>query len=358
MGYFELIVGCPFSGKTSNLIKRINKYRLASSKIVLVSPYSQNGTHDKMTSNIKSIKTNDMKDLIENDLYHNIILIDDIHLFINIEHINTLLDVQNKTVIATILNKREYPEIEVNNLSYLVPLTEKVTFIKALVKYNNEVKETSHYIIEDGNIKLIPNNRGKLQLIMGPMFSGKTSELIRMANCYKNIGLKVITINHKINQRYDTKKICSHDKVKLETHMCLEKLNQLMEDYRDIYDKNEVFVIEEMQFFEDGYDIVKKMLNDNKIVIACGLDGNFRRENFGDMGRLISLADDVQKLNAVCLLSSPVQNAPFTRRIIRNERETLVGTDDCYISCSRDIFNLDNREFIERYNKYKNSLKE
>jgi thymidine kinase len=95
------------------------------------------------------------------------------------------------------------------------------------------------------------------------------------------------------------------------------------------------------------------MLKEGKTVIACGLDGNYKRECFGDMGRLISLADDVQKLNAVCLLSNPVQNAPFTRRIVADEKETLVGTDDAYISCSREIFNLDNREFLELYRKYK-----
>ena len=139
---------------------------------------------------------------------------------------------------------------------------------------------------------------GRIDIIIGSMFSGKSTELIRRINRYKVLSKKILVINHKLDQRYSESSISTHSNMKLEC-ISLQNLNDLKtnEHFRKEYDNCEVLVIEEAQFFEDLYDVVVNAAdNDNKIVIVAGLDGDSNREEFGDILKLIPKCDSVKKL--------------------------------------------------------------
>ncbi len=126
---------------------------------------------------------------------------------------------------------------------------------------------------------------GKIHLLIGPMYACKSSELIRLANRYKCIGKKVLAINHIINNRYDTPNISTHDNKILNDCIIVNDLNELYNNkYLSLYNNADIIIIEELQFYNDAYNFVKRAADiDNKIVICAGLDGDSDRKPFGDV---------------------------------------------------------------------------
>ena len=118
---------------------------------------------------------------------------------------------------------------------------------------------------------------GHLTVILGSMFSGKSTEIIRLMNRFKVLNKNIVAINHTLDDRYDgnNAKIITHDKVNIG---CL-KLDKLMPFTKtNEYIQAEVLVVEEGQFFEDLFDFVVKSVDiDNKRVIVAGLDGDYMR---------------------------------------------------------------------------------
>jgi thymidine kinase len=174
---------------------------------------------------------------------------------------------------------------------------------------------------------------GRLDLILGPMFASKTTELIRYASTYKSIGKKIMLMNHIWNNRYGTTGISSHNHQVLNDCICLSRLGDIMEneDYRREFEESEVILIEELQFFTDAYDnIVDWIDNQGKCVVAAGLDGDFRKQPFGDVLRLIPHAEEVKKLKALCRKCCDGTEAHFTKRTTCDQQTTLVGSDDIY----------------------------
>lgn len=159
------------------------------------------------------------------------------------------------------------------------------------------------------------NEYGYLELIIGPMFAGKTTMLINTA---QKVPLdKSIRIAHSINTRdldSSGKAIYrAHDGKVLGDVVPLSELNQIFNLKN--YKKSTVIFIEELQFFADAYNTVRLIVErDNKSVYAYGLDGTFMREPFGDVLKLIPFANEVRKLNALCAVDGCKQDAPFTRK--------------------------------------------
>ena len=176
---------------------------------------------------------------------------------------------------------------------------------------------------------------GHLTVIIGSMFSGKSSEIIRRINRYKVLKKSIVAINHTLDDRYDgdNAKIITHDKVNTS---CL-KLSELLpfsntEDYKNA----EVIVIEEGQFFNDLFDfVVKSVDQENKKLIVAGLDGDYLRRPFGDMLKIIPYAEEVKKLEALCLKCNDGTPAHFTKRVGLSNKRDLVGSNDHYIACCR-----------------------
>ena len=187
---------------------------------------------------------------------------------------------------------------------------------------------------------------GYLELIIGPMFSGKTSELLQIYKQCQFCSIPVSIINHTIDKRYHDTMLSSHDKVMAP---CLQanKLTDIWTrlqggNQSDIYANKllrsaEVILINEGQFFSDLYEVVVDMLNHNKKVYICGLDGDFERKKFGSILDLIPLCDKVRKLTSLCSNCRDGTPAIFSMRLTAEKEQTIVGSDN-YIPVCRKCY--------------------
>ena len=178
-------------------------------------------------------------------------------------------------------------------------------------------------------------------MIIGPMFAGKTDELIRRASRFQSIGKKVLAVNHKLDDRYGTSKISSHDQRIWDQSISLDRLTGL--EKTEQYKESDVIMIEEVQFFRDAFDFVTNAVdNDGKHLIVAGLSGDFKREPFGDVLRLIPHCDNLIKLSAYCCECADGTPAHFSkimkirRRTSRWVERRLTGQFVGYIICQTD----------------------
>lgn len=182
---------------------------------------------------------------------------------------------------------------------------------------------------------IMNNNDGYLELIIGPMFAGKSTELLRKINQYKILNKKILIINHIFNSRYNetNETIITHDKNKIDNCLALEKLSDL--DI-NLINYNDVIIIEELQFFNDAYDIIIDMVDNlKKHVICAGLDGDSNKKPFGDVLKLIPHCNNVKKYKALCKKCCNGNYAYFSKKIIKNNNTTLIGGENYYEAVCR-----------------------
>ena len=178
-------------------------------------------------------------------------------------------------------------------------------------------------------------NSGRLELIIGPMYASKSTEVIRRVNRYRAKKLNVLVINHTINNRYGSNHITTHDSMELKCCLIVDNLDEVLQN-QEMYQESQVIVIEELQFFSDAFQFVTRAVDtDNKLVIAAGLIADFKRGRFGQVLDLVPHADEITHLKAYCSLCDSIVEAPFTKRIIDEDRQELVGSQECYIPVCR-----------------------
>ena len=155
----------------------------------------------------------------------------------------------------------------------------------------------------------------RVEIILGCMFSGKSTELLRRCNRYRAIGKNIILINHVVDTRTDSS-IKTHDGTKNEA-IKLTNLMSLIQDkqYRNILYESSVIGIDEAQFFDDLVEFVLAIERLNKIVIIAGLDGDSNRQPFGQILQCIPLCDTVVKLTAMDMVKKDGSAAIFTKRV-------------------------------------------
>ena len=179
------------------------------------------------------------------------------------------------------------------------------------------------------------HEEGYLEIILGPMFSGKTTRLIDIQKKYAVCDISCCVINHLLDKRYNEYLLCTHDQQS--TH-CFN-----LPHLKDIYTLNilsnyNVFLINEGQFFDDIYEVVSELVDHyKKIVYICGLDGDFRRKTFNSLLDLIPLADKVIKKNALCKLCKNGRKGIFTMRLSKEVKQIVVGVNN-YIPVCRQCF--------------------
>lgn len=199
----------------------------------------------------------------------------------------------------------------------------------------------------DKNIMTTPTNMGYLEIILGPMFSSKTSTLLEIYKKCKFCNISVSIINHSIDQRYHNTMISTHDKI-MAPCIQAEKLseiwlndnidNQLVDNESyNLLKNSDVILINEGQFFSDLYEVVVDMLNKNKKVYICGLDGDFERKKFGSVLDLIPLCDKVTKLTSLCSLCKDGTPGIFSMRLTKEREQTVVGSEN-YIPVCRKCY--------------------
>ncbi|MBT9164129.1 MAG: Thymidine kinase [candidate division WS2 bacterium] len=172
---------------------------------------------------------------------------------------------------------------------------------------------------------------GSFEVITGCMFSGKSEELIRRIRRAEIARQKVLVFKPLIDQRYSRKGVVSHSGISIEAIPVENPESMLKHDLSEI----QVVAIDEIQFFtkEIRYIIEKLVINGIR-VIAAGLDMDFRGEPFGPMPELMSMANKIDKLEAVCTVCGVP--AYYTQRIISGipasyyDPVILVGAQEAY----------------------------
>jgi thymidine kinase len=177
-----------------------------------------------------------------------------------------------------------------------------------------------------------------IEIIMGPVQSGKTTELLQRLMISHLMGRKVLYINSVLDTR-STEFFSTHNlsigKVPFDG-VKLEKLSG--------YDVNEYDVIgvDECQFFRDlKVNVLEWVETGGKMVIVCGLDGDYKRENFGQISELLSYCDMVTKLKAFCMLCKKKGVSGFgifSKRLVQNSSSILIGGEDMYSPVCRKCY--------------------
>ena len=177
-----------------------------------------------------------------------------------------------------------------------------------------------------------------LELIIGPMFSGKTSKLLELYKQFKFCNISCVIINHSLDTRYTDKMVSTHDSI-MAPCIFTDNLSKLWniqnKTFHEELQNAEVILINEGQFFEDLYEIVIDMLSKCKKVYICGLDGDFERKKFGCILDLIPVCDKVTKLNSLCSKCKDGTPGIFSMRITNETVQTLIGSDNYLPVCRK-----------------------
>ncbi|XP_050107930.1 thymidine kinase a-like isoform X3 [Malus sylvestris] len=178
---------------------------------------------------------------------------------------------------------------------------------------------------------------GETHVIVGPMFPGKTTTLLREVQSERGDGRNVAIIKSIKDTRYGLDSIVTHDGVKFPCWP-LKDLSSFKQKFSpEAYDQLDVIGIDEAQFFEDLYDFCSEAADrDGKKVIVAGLDGDYLRRKFGSVLDIVPLADSVTKLTARCELCG--KRAFFTLRKTEEMQTELIGGADVYMPVCRQHY--------------------
>jgi thymidine kinase len=175
---------------------------------------------------------------------------------------------------------------------------------------------------------------GRLELIIGCMYSGKTTELMRRVQMYQILKKKIVIYTHSSDNRYSASgNISTHNRT---TMSAIPHSKLTGSNHTDEYLQSEIIFIEEGQFFPDLVEFVLNAVNnDNKIVIVSGLDGDFQLNPFENIVRLIPHSEGITKLNALCKMCGDGTQASFSKRLVESKERELVGSDGIYEAVCR-----------------------
>ena len=179
-----------------------------------------------------------------------------------------------------------------------------------------------------------PKNSGWIEVICGPMFSGKTEELIRRLVRAQFAKQKVAIFKPKTDNRYSDDYIVSHNKRKIKS-IILDSSKQI-NDYKN---KADVFGIDEAQFFDENLiSVCNDLAKLGKRVVIAGLDKDYTAKSFGPISKLMVDAEYVTKVNAICMVCG--DPASFTQRISSEKDLVVVGETDKYEARCRKCFKI------------------
>ena len=174
--------------------------------------------------------------------------------------------------------------------------------------------------------------QGRIEVICGSMFSGKTEELIRRLKRARIARQRVVVFKPVIDVRYSADDVVSHDAhsqaaIPVDDTRCITA--QAAEA--------EVVGIDEAQFFDEGLpEVCNQLARSGKRVIVAGLDMDFKGVPFGPMPQLMAIADEVTKVHAICVRCGAL--AYVSHRLISNDRRVLLGEKDEYEPLCRECY--------------------
>ncbi|MFO7932857.1 MAG: thymidine kinase [Bacteroidales bacterium] len=174
--------------------------------------------------------------------------------------------------------------------------------------------------------------KGWIEVITGSMFSGKTEELIRRLNRARIARQKVEIFKPRMEVRYSEQEVVSHDEHTIQSTPVDSASNILL-----LASGVEVVGVDEAQFFDDGLiDVCNQLANSGIRVIVAGLDMDFRGKPFGPIPKLLSVAEYVTKVHAICVRCGSLAN--YTHRLSGEDSLILLGETDLYEPLCRECF--------------------
>ena len=173
---------------------------------------------------------------------------------------------------------------------------------------------------------------GRIEVVCGSMFSGKTEELIRRMKRAKFAKQKVEIFKPSLDTRYSDEDVVSHDKNTIRSTP-IDSSGAILLLASDI----DVVGIDEAQFFDDGLvEVCNQLANNGIRVIVAGLDMDYKGIPFGPIPALCAIADEVTKVNAICVKCGAL--AYVSHRLIHNDKRVLLGEKDEYEPLCRDCY--------------------
>lgn len=177
------------------------------------------------------------------------------------------------------------------------------------------------------------HKKGCIEVVCGSMFSGKTEELIRRLRRAQFANQKIAIFKPQIDTRYSDMEVVSHDLHKITSTPIKVPMEMLSVD-----PEIEVVGIDEAQFFD--YTLVEacqQLANRGIRVIAAGLDTDYLGKPFGPMPLLMAVAEDVQKVHAICVKCGNLAN--HSHRLSKSKELVVLGEKDTYEPLCRECFN-------------------
>ena len=185
---------------------------------------------------------------------------------------------------------------------------------------------------------------GKIKLILGPMFSGKSTRLVETVRKYTYKNKKTVLVNFIDDKRYsENSQIVTHDLNKYDSLSC-----KMLGEIYDVIKNDDVIGIDEGQFYSDVVNISEKLAYNGKIVIIAALSGNFKMEPFETVSKLISKADKIKLMKAYCFYCQ--KTAGFSLRTVCSDQEILIGAGEAYRPvCKKCYYKYSNikHDFLE-----------
>jgi len=171
-----------------------------------------------------------------------------------------------------------------------------------------------------------PGISGSIEVVCGPMFSGKTEELIRRVKRAHIARQKVQIFKPAIDNRYHETEVVSHSALSTPA----VAVGSSIEILQKVFDSTRVVAIDEVQFFDEKISIVvEKLARRGVRVIVAGLDQDYMGKPFGPMAALLAIADNVNKIHAICTVCGASATKTF-RKDPKESAQVLVGEMDLY----------------------------
>ena len=175
------------------------------------------------------------------------------------------------------------------------------------------------------------NQGGRIEVICGPMFAGKTEELIRRVTRMEYAHKNFLVFKPLIDNRYSIDEVVSHSKYKKKAI----NIKEAKEILPYITDDIQAIVVDEVQFFDESMiSVLANLANEGLRVICAGLDLDFKGKPFGIIPSLLAIAERITKLTAICMCCG--EEATRTQRIIDGHEAydddpvVLVGAKESY----------------------------
>jgi len=182
-------------------------------------------------------------------------------------------------------------------------------------------------------VDIVKGNMGWIEVVVGPMFSGKSEELIRRLRRAEFARQRVQIFKPAIDERYSVNEIISHSGLGIASDN-VTKASEIMDK---VQPRTEVIGVDEAQFLGDEVvEVCNKLANLGKRVIVAGLDTDYRGRPFEPMPRLLAIAEEITKLLAICVRCG--NPAVHTQRLVDNEELIVVGAAGVYEARCRRCF--------------------